>query len=122
QALAKVCDEMHVICEGAWGPDGDQPGRAYLAVDISLTAGGVMSALEASGMPANITQIHPAPAGAAAVKKVGGKKPAAKKTAAMKGARKPAAKKPAAKKPAAKKPATKKPAAKKRAAKPKRRK
>ena len=123
QALSKLCDEMHVVCEGAWGPDGEQPGRAYLAVDISLTAAGVMTALEAAGLPAHITQIHPAPAGAAAAPAA--KKPAAKaakKPAATKAAVKKAAAKPAAKKVAAKKPAAKKPAAKKPAAKAKRRK
>ncbi len=115
QALAKACEDMQVICEGAWGPDGQQPGRAYLAVDSSLTAANVMDSLGDAALPARITQIHPAPAEpgerpakAPAKKpavKATAKKPAAKKAAAKKPAKKAAAKKPTAK--AAKKPAKK---------------
>jgi hypothetical protein len=100
--LARACAEHDVVCEGAWGPRDDEPGRAYLAVKSELSDADLMKHLRAGELPCELIQIHPAPS----KKKAPAKKPA-KKTAA----KKPAAKKPAVKKPA-KKPVT--PARKKR--------
>ncbi len=65
QALAKTCEAHDLVCEGAWGPDGTQPGRAYLAVDNAITAAIVMAALADASVPATLVQIHPVPAPAA---------------------------------------------------------
>jgi len=106
-ALARACETSDVVCEGAWGPTGDVPGRAYLAVRGDMDADSVMSSLRAGQLPCELIQIHPAPAKPKAAKP--------KKQAPAK----PAAKKPAAKKPVAKKPAATKPVAKAAAAKTK---
>ncbi len=130
QALAKVCEAHDLVCEGAWGPDGTQPGRAYLAVDNAITAAGVMAALADAQVPATITQIHPAPPPAEVPERRQRAATVAETpTAKARAKAKPAAKarttpKPAAKKkPAKSKPAKNKPAKKSKPAKskPKRR-
>lgn len=91
QSLAHACAEHDIVCEGAWGPRDDDPGRAYLAIKAELSDVDVMTRLRAATLPCELIQIHPAP---------------------PKPRKKPAAKKPA-KKPA--KPSTKKPATRSRA-------
>jgi hypothetical protein len=93
-ALHARAAAIEVACEGAWGPDGGEPGRAYLAVPTGTEAEAVMAHLLADGAPYVLTQIHPKP--------VKAKKPAKKKP-------KPANVKVKAKKPAKKKPAKPKP-------------
>jgi hypothetical protein len=63
-ALSLACAEHDVVCEGAFGPRGGHPGRAYLAVPSALTDVAVMSRLRAAALPCTLTQIHPAPAAA----------------------------------------------------------
>lgn len=85
--LARACAEHDVVCEGAWGPRNDEPGRAYLAVKNELSDADLMKRLRGGDLPCELIQIHPAPTKKKAAPK---KKPAAKP-------KKPAAKKPAAK-------------------------
>ncbi len=47
--------------EGAFGPKGDRPGRAYLAVDKAIKPADVMAILGKSGVGYTFTQIHPTP-------------------------------------------------------------
>ena len=101
-ALAKACENADIVCEGAWGPQGSVPGRAYLAVKDEVQVEAVMASLRAAALPCELTQIHPAPA-----KPANKAKPAAKKKAAAKPSAKPVAKptaKPAAKSKAKPKP------------------
>ena len=58
-ALAKACEPVDVVCEGAWGPRGDEPGRAYLAVRNEATPESVMAALRTAKLPCDLIQIHP---------------------------------------------------------------
>jgi hypothetical protein len=62
RALSKACETADVVCEGAWGPQGDVSGRAYLAVKSDTDADEVMEALRAAALPCELAQIHPAPA------------------------------------------------------------
>jgi hypothetical protein len=58
--IARACAEHEVVCEGAWPPRRDKPGRAYLAVPYASGADRVMSALRAAALPCELAQIHPA--------------------------------------------------------------
>jgi hypothetical protein len=60
-ALGRACDAHKIVCEGAWAPRDQEPGRAYLAVQKELTADQVMSLLESAKLPVALTQIHPEP-------------------------------------------------------------
>ena len=90
-ALTRACAEVEVVCEGAWAPRGDAPGRAYLAVKNELTDLVLMHHLRNAALPCELIQIHPPPAMPKA-------KPAAKRTKSKPVARKPAAKTARAKK------------------------
>lgn len=88
--LAVACAEHDVVCEGAFGPRDNRPGRAYLAVKNELTDITLMTSLRNAELPCELVQIHPPPsikatksagARARAVRKT---KPATKKTAAKK--------------------------------------
>jgi hypothetical protein len=96
-ALVRACADHSVICEGAWGPADDRPGRVYLAVPQATSDADVMSALREAELPCELIQIHPAPS--KPKKAAPKKKPAPKKTPA----KKPAPKKKPAKTPAKKK-------------------
>lgn len=114
-ALIRAAAEHDIVCEGAWGPRDDEPGRVYLAVRSALSDRHVMKRLRAADLPCELIQIHPTPQASKPAKKPAAPAPA-KKPAAAAPAKKPApaaAKKPAAKKAAApaKKPAAKKPPA-----------
>ncbi len=61
QSLAHACAEHDIVCEGAWGPRDDDPGRAYLAVLAELSDVDVMTRLRAAALPCELIQIHPAP-------------------------------------------------------------
>lgn len=87
-ALAEACHTNDIICEGAWAPRGNEPGRTYLAVPNALDDAAVMARLNAAQLPCDLIQIHPEPQTQRAPKKP---------------VKKPAAKKPVAKKPAIKK-------------------
>jgi len=89
RALSDACAKHDLICEGAWEPRDDRPGRAYLAVRNGVDDVTVMELL--SEVPCTLTQIHPPPR--------------ARRSAAKSGAAKSAAVKPAAAKPTAAKPA-----------------
>jgi hypothetical protein len=90
-ALARACAEYDIVCEGAWGPRDDDPGRAYLAVPVALTDVSVMANLRGESLPCDLIQIHPTPAKA---KPAGKARPAAKRKAPKKSAAsRPAAKK-----------------------------
>lgn len=80
QALAHACAEHDIVCEGAWGPRDDEPGRAYLAPNRLLSPADVMERLRAAQLSSELIQIHPAPP----KKKPSKKKPAAKKPATRK--------------------------------------
>lgn len=111
RALSDACAKHDLICEGAWAPRDDRPGRAYLAVRNGVDDVAVMELLRE--VPCTLTQIHPPPrvrkpAAKSASKSAAAKPAAAKPRAAAKSA---AAKPPAAKRPAAAKaPASKAPA------------
>jgi hypothetical protein len=67
-ALSKACEEGHadlndaeIVCEGAFGPTGATPGRAYLAVKNALKPSAVMKRLRAAGLPCTLLQVHPTP-------------------------------------------------------------
>lgn len=60
-ALGRACDAQKIVCEGAWAPRDQEPGRAYLAVQKELTADKVMELLDGANIPVAITQIHPEP-------------------------------------------------------------
>jgi hypothetical protein len=92
-ALALACAELDIVCEGAWGPQGRDAGRVYLAVKNGTSDTAVMNHLGRADVPCALVQVHPTPA--------------AKKKPAKKPAKRPA-KQPVTKKPAAgKKPARK---------------
>jgi len=94
KALSKACEAHGIVCEGAWGPRDDDPGRVYLAVKNDVTAHAVMTTLEQASLPCALLQIHPEPKR----ERVAAKKPAAKpepKSEAKKRAPKKAATKPA---------------------------
>ncbi|MGN6109068.1 MAG: hypothetical protein ACTHU0_28440 [Kofleriaceae bacterium] len=143
-AIHDACADQELVCEDAFEPREDAPGRAYLAVPNEISPDEVMKLLAEADLPTRVTQFHPAPpkrsaakratakkapakkapTKQAAAKKASTKKPTAKKATPTKApakktpakkAPKPAAKKSPAKK--APKPATKKPPAKKAAAK-----
>ncbi|MDQ3368960.1 MAG: hypothetical protein M3680_26345 [Myxococcota bacterium] len=104
----KDLQKAPIVCEGAFEPRDDRPGRAYLAVQDDIEPAEVMATLRAANLPCELVQIHPEPpkgksagkAKAAAAKP----KPAAKATTKPKLAAraKPAAKAKAKAKPAAK--------------------
>jgi len=60
-ALAAACETSDIVCEGAWGPERAQPGRAYLAVTRDLHDSDVMQSLRGADLPCELTQIHPVP-------------------------------------------------------------
>lgn len=91
-ALAYACAEHDIVCEGAWGPHDEAPGRAYLAVKADLTDVEAMSRLRASELPCELTQIHPAPPKRKPQKRATPKKAAPRKPAKRASARKPAPK------------------------------
>jgi hypothetical protein len=103
-ALSRACEAADVVCEGAWGPTADVPGRAYLAVKIDVDADAVMTTLRAGQLPCELIQIHPAPSKPKAKPKAKAKAKAIAKPAPKgKPKQKPVAAKPApAKKPAGK--------------------
>ena len=60
-ALAHACAEHDVVCEGAWGPRGTEPGRVYLAVKNELGDVALMAGLRGANLPCELLQIHPEP-------------------------------------------------------------
>lgn len=59
RALADACAKHDLICEGAWAPREDRPGRVYLAVSNAVDDVAVMELLRE--VPCTLTQIHPPP-------------------------------------------------------------
>ena len=62
RAVATACEAADVVCEGAFGPNGATPGRAYLAPRHETSAEDVMKKLLAAALPCELIQIHPPPA------------------------------------------------------------
>lgn len=102
RALSAACQELDVVCEGAFGPRNGSPGRAYLAATNARSADDVMQRLAAARLPCDLAQIHPAPENVRPIK--------SERVKAVKAVAKPEKSKPtkgkgapaAAKKPAAK--------------------
>jgi len=61
RALVKACRKIETICEGCYGPDGKEPGRAYLAVPDDREPEQVMKHFEVAKLPCRVEQIHPKP-------------------------------------------------------------
>jgi hypothetical protein len=111
RALAQACAEIEIVCEGAWGPREDKPGRAYLAVKHEVDDAAVMKRLRGANLPCELIQIHPEPAEKPVVMKPMATPVVAKPVATKPVATKPAATKPVATKPVATKPVATKPVA-----------
>lgn len=60
-AIARACAEHDVVCEGAWGARGREPGRVYLAVKNELGDAVLMAGLRSVELPCELIQIHPEP-------------------------------------------------------------
>jgi hypothetical protein len=66
-AIAKAChgtrkdlQDAQIVCEGAYGPSDNGPGRVYLAVADELEPEDAMAQLHAAKLPCELIQIHPA--------------------------------------------------------------
>ena len=59
RVLTDACAKHDLICEGAWAPRDDRPGRAYLAVRNGVDDVAVMELLRE--VPCTLTQIDPPP-------------------------------------------------------------
>lgn len=90
QALHRACMDQDVICEGAWGPREDKPGRAYFAAPEALDEHDVMATLATANLPCALTLIHPVPVDRPA-KQAAKPKPRSRTAAAPPRSRKPAA-------------------------------
>jgi hypothetical protein len=51
--------DADAVCEHAIAPNGERPGRAYLAVKYDLLPATVMERLHAANLPCDVTLIHP---------------------------------------------------------------